>query len=303
MIISQKYLRFDFSTFSHEQESDHYGQTYHGRKGAGKTKQLIDLINESAVSEAGSVVCIEAGDVLTFEAGLTNQIGLSGYLDQTFVWKAMDTDRENEVSGITIVPSDDTKTATVTVEETLVPGSYDIVAYSEKYDMAKGCTITMEEPYYYADSGNISMQAKLNSDDTWTSDKVSTGLVNYIEVKATLEDNTEAFEWLITNKNRLSVVEDVFTLTPVTTSGAEQTVKVAAITGIDIKPGDYNVVAVAKDGSVKAQPINLDITGDLNIIIDTFANGTTEGIKTNLSVENKTVTVDVSERPVLVFCE
>ena len=38
-----------------------------GAKGAGKTKQLIDLINESAVSEAGSVVCIEAGDVLTYD--------------------------------------------------------------------------------------------------------------------------------------------------------------------------------------------------------------------------------------------
>ena len=34
-----------------------------------------------------------------------------------------------------------------------------------------------------------------------------------------------------------------------------------------------------------------------------FEYGTTEGVKTNISVENKTVTVDVSERPVLVFCE
>ncbi|MBQ3103267.1 MAG: ATP-binding protein [Oscillospiraceae bacterium] len=38
-----------------------------GAKGAGKTKRLIGLINESAVSEAGSVVCIEAGDGLTYD--------------------------------------------------------------------------------------------------------------------------------------------------------------------------------------------------------------------------------------------
>lgn len=38
-----------------------------GAKGAGKTKRLIDLINESAVSEAGSVVCIEADDILTYD--------------------------------------------------------------------------------------------------------------------------------------------------------------------------------------------------------------------------------------------
>ena len=38
-----------------------------GVKGTGKTKQLIDLINESAATEAGSVICIEAGDGLTYD--------------------------------------------------------------------------------------------------------------------------------------------------------------------------------------------------------------------------------------------
>ena len=226
---------------------------------------------------------VEVGDELTFEAILTNQIGLPGCLDQTFEWLAMDTDRQNEVSGISIVPSDDTTTATITIEDTLTPGSYDIVAYSEAYDMAKGYTITLEAPYYYADNGDISIEAKLNSDEEWTTESVTTGLVNYIEIKATLEDNEEAFEWIVTDKNRLSLVEDVFTLTPVTTEGEEQILKVTATTGVDIKPGDYNIVAVAKDGSVKAQPVTLDITKDLDIILATFAEGTTEQIEEGLN--------------------
>ena len=54
--------------------------------------------------------------------------------------------------------------------------------------------------------------------------------------------------------------------------------------------------------SVEVDNYKLNINGSTSYMIE-FANETTEGIKTNLSVESNTVTVDVSERPVLVFCE
>ncbi len=38
-----------------------------GVKGTGKTKQMIELINEAAQSEAGNVVCIERGSKLTYD--------------------------------------------------------------------------------------------------------------------------------------------------------------------------------------------------------------------------------------------
>ncbi len=37
-----------------------------GNKGTGKTKKLIDMVNNTAVSSNGSVVCVELGDTLTF---------------------------------------------------------------------------------------------------------------------------------------------------------------------------------------------------------------------------------------------
>ena len=37
-----------------------------GKKGSGKTKKLIDLVNSSAAASKGNVVCIEKGDTLTF---------------------------------------------------------------------------------------------------------------------------------------------------------------------------------------------------------------------------------------------
>ena len=38
-----------------------------GLKGSGKTKQLIELVNTAAKSEAGNVVCIEAGTIMTYD--------------------------------------------------------------------------------------------------------------------------------------------------------------------------------------------------------------------------------------------
>ncbi len=38
-----------------------------GKKGSGKTKQMIDLINSAVTSEHGNVVCIERGPKLTYD--------------------------------------------------------------------------------------------------------------------------------------------------------------------------------------------------------------------------------------------
>ena len=56
-----------------------------GRKGSGKTKKLVDLVNEAANVSLGNVVCIEKGDTLTYsvthKARLidADAFGISGY--------------------------------------------------------------------------------------------------------------------------------------------------------------------------------------------------------------------------------
>ncbi len=37
-----------------------------GKKGAGKTKRLVDMVNDAANTSLGNVVCIEKGGTLTF---------------------------------------------------------------------------------------------------------------------------------------------------------------------------------------------------------------------------------------------
>ena len=56
-----------------------------GKKGSGKTKKLIDMVNDAAAVSKGNVVCIEKGDTLTFN--ITHKVrlidaeafGISGY--------------------------------------------------------------------------------------------------------------------------------------------------------------------------------------------------------------------------------
>lgn len=56
-----------------------------GRKGSGKTKMLVDMVNEATKASLGNVVCIEKGDTLTYsvthKARLidADAFGISGY--------------------------------------------------------------------------------------------------------------------------------------------------------------------------------------------------------------------------------
>lgn len=38
-----------------------------GEKGSGKTKKLVSLVNEAAATSTGSVVCVEKGNVMTYD--------------------------------------------------------------------------------------------------------------------------------------------------------------------------------------------------------------------------------------------
>lgn len=56
-----------------------------GKKGSGKTKKLVDMVNEAAATSLGNVVCIEKGDTLTYSVTHKARLidadayGISGY--------------------------------------------------------------------------------------------------------------------------------------------------------------------------------------------------------------------------------
>lgn len=45
-----------------------------GKKGSGKTKKLIDMVNSAAAASKGNVVCVEKGSVMTYD--ITHQARL-----------------------------------------------------------------------------------------------------------------------------------------------------------------------------------------------------------------------------------
>lgn len=56
-----------------------------GKKGSGKTKRLVDMVNAATASSLGNVVCVEKGDALTHSVNNkarlidTEDFGISGY--------------------------------------------------------------------------------------------------------------------------------------------------------------------------------------------------------------------------------
>lgn len=56
-----------------------------GKKGSGKTKKLVDMVNAAAEASLGNVVCIEKGDTLTYSVTHKSRLidaesyGISGY--------------------------------------------------------------------------------------------------------------------------------------------------------------------------------------------------------------------------------
>ena len=56
-----------------------------GKKGSGRTKKLVDMVNNAAATSLGNVVCIEKGDTLTYSVSHKARLidadafGISGY--------------------------------------------------------------------------------------------------------------------------------------------------------------------------------------------------------------------------------
>lgn len=56
-----------------------------GKRGSGKTKKLVDMVNTAVETSLGNVVCVEKGDTLTFTVNYKARLidadayGISGY--------------------------------------------------------------------------------------------------------------------------------------------------------------------------------------------------------------------------------
>ena len=102
---------------------------------------LYDISNEVVT---GSTT-LNNNSTVTLKSELTNQIGLTGGLDQNVTWYALSSDRTEVVDSITITEDPQTGYATVSVSEDTPAGEYAIVAYSQTYRAAKGINITVSD--------------------------------------------------------------------------------------------------------------------------------------------------------------
>ena len=102
-----------------------------------------EVAYEFLVEEKSGKVQVEAGDELSFSAKMLNQVGTEGTLPQEFTWYVLNEEKTETASGFDITPSTDSKTANITVDSEIEPGTYAVVALN-KNDVAKSYEITVE---------------------------------------------------------------------------------------------------------------------------------------------------------------
>ena len=85
---------------------------------------------------------VRAGDTITVDAEILNQLGKTGKLEQNVSWLAMNADRTAVIDNITITPSStDSTVSTVSFAEDIEDGEYVIIAYSEETGLIKGMPV------------------------------------------------------------------------------------------------------------------------------------------------------------------
>lgn len=270
----------------------HYGypnhSSLHNPQGTDILFQIGSLIIEEEVGRSIEIagedtVVTEGGEALTFTSKIYNQYDEEiTNIKETSQWYVVNEDRTQKVDGFDITVSDDGLSAQISVSKNAVPGgNYVLMTENSSTgteNFRKGIDITVQ-PRYANDNGDMEMRAKLNKDDAqWTTDKISTGLVDSILVEASLTGNTEAFDWYIVDADRVSIVEGLDIT--VSRDGEKETATVVPTP--TFPEGDYYIIAEAQDGSIKGQPINIDKAADVLAIKNTFTSGNAADIKTGL---------------------
>lgn len=86
-----------------------------------------------------------AGNSVTVDASVINQVGMEGTLSQNFSWAPLNAAKTDIADGITITPVADSTNVNVAFDDDVEEGTYVIAAYSEDYEMAKSITITISD--------------------------------------------------------------------------------------------------------------------------------------------------------------
>ena len=86
-----------------------------------------------AVTNLSDSMTVQKGDSVSFRAELLNQIGSTGYLNQSFTWYVRADDNTDASSYFTMNVSDDTRECTLIPKGKAKGGSYDVIAASDDY--------------------------------------------------------------------------------------------------------------------------------------------------------------------------
>ncbi len=229
---------------------------------------------------------ISAGDTIELQAEVLNQIEEKGKLSQNFTWLALNKDRTEIDTDITIEAGGD-GTAIVNVPVTKTPGDYVILAKSEDYDgFQKGIDIKVKKPVIKdtPDGTDPIHHIKLDVTDG----KTTMGVFGSLTLKASLVDsineigtNVQSFDWYVLNEERTDKITDNIIITT-----SDDTTEAVLTFDTAIEEGNYYIVAesTAEESLAMRKSIGftIDKSGDIENIAESFASFEEENIANKL---------------------
>ncbi len=200
-----------------------YSDTYAGvQKGLTieVTKPLIkdstaisNTLNAVTITEATSKNTMGVFDTLSFTAKLVDNTGSVGQNVQSFDWYVINEDRTEKVTeGITVTPSQNTQTATLSIASSFPSGSYYLVAEStatESEGMRKGYAFTVDKA---ADAGI--MIGYITGNDAETVETNLSTIIDVLEINDSVATKADAADLanILTNGAADETITDTATL-------------------------------------------------------------------------------------------
>ena len=243
---------------------------------------------EVSCGEGEETAKVEAGTSAEFIVEVLNQIGSVYQDDFSFNWYAINADRTELVDGFTFVPAGGT--AMASVDKTVEPGTYVIIAEETSLGIEgfkHGITVEVTKPVIRDSETGTDPVYDIVS--TVKSGSTTLGIFDELELEAGVVNssgetgsNAQSFKWYVLNEERTDVVENGINI------AVSGDMKTASITlSPSVSEGTYYIIAESTAaeslGFVQGTAIEVDKSGTIVEIADSFKSDSAEEIKNNLA--------------------
>ncbi len=214
------------------------------------------------------------GAIVTANAEVVNQLGITGNLDQNFTYYITDT--EGNISKDFEITNVSGNEVSIKAKNTVLPGRYVVLAVSDEYEgVQRTCPITVTY-------GDIAKEDGTRIKVTASGD-TTVGITDKPTLTATVEKDGDAvehsapFTWTAINSDKMTVCEDI----TITTPSDDDTSSASLSLNLSIAEGEYYIMATS-DTMCTLFKVTVDKSGDIENIASKITGKKTDELTENM---------------------